>query len=127
VLIGAGPSLKALGVLFSSFIFPAQQNKNFLENWIFGGTRSPETLNLTESEISELVAKERASLIQVHEAPQTLRFRKWERGLPHYTTDLERLLSEMQLPKGLYLHGNYLQGIGLSQILERSYKLSEEL
>ena len=58
--------------------------------------------------------------------PPNLQFYKttrWPEVLPNYGIKLEQALEEAYLPSYLYLHGNYMGGIGLSRLLERASEL----
>jgi oxygen-dependent protoporphyrinogen oxidase len=127
MLIGPQMNFKAMGVLFSSFIFPQQQNHKYLENWILGGASMPEVTQMSEDILVETILSERQKIFGISEKPQQIKSKVWPQGLPHYTLKLEQIISSLQIPKGLYLHGNYINGIGLSQILERSYQIAEEI
>jgi oxygen-dependent protoporphyrinogen oxidase len=62
------------------------------------------------------------------EALVDYRIHRWKNALPLYDVELEKVLRDLKkLPKDLYLHGNYMGGIGLSKILDRSKELAEEI
>ncbi|RYZ84294.1 MAG: hypothetical protein EOP06_18310 [Proteobacteria bacterium] len=48
---------------------------------------------------------------------------RWPKALPHYTVEHHALISQIVLPRNLFLNGNYIDVIGLSKILERTYNL----
>jgi oxygen-dependent protoporphyrinogen oxidase len=113
---------KALGVLSNTYIFE-NRGPDYSETWIFGGTRSPEILNKGDIEILSLIQDERKKIFPSYAEFSEFRLHRWPKGLPHYTVGLEKILDRVQLPKNLYLHGNYLGGIGLSKILTRTHEL----
>lgn len=128
-LIPRGYGLKSLGVLMNSYIF-AHRNKFYNETWILGGAAEESLLDLSDSELLELLHKERLRILGNATAPCHSHIQRWKNALPFYDLTLEKVLEELKsqpLPENLYLHGNYLGGIGLSKILERSHALAEEI
>lgn len=118
-----------LGILNNSFIFE-NRNKNYNETFIMGGATSNELSNLTDQELLKLIAKDRQYLYQSKAKLLSYQIFKWPKALPHYTTELENsliALKDHQMPKNIYLHGNYIDGIGLSKIFERSLFMSNEI
>jgi oxygen-dependent protoporphyrinogen oxidase len=123
---------RTLGVLFNNYIFPHRSSLKS-ETYILGGARDPAILELSDSDLMKVIAEERFRFLKSKISPVGFRVQRWKKTLPHYTVELEEILKlvraeEVMLEKrGIYLHGNYLGGIGLSQILERSAKLVERL
>jgi oxygen-dependent protoporphyrinogen oxidase len=117
----------ALGVLFNDCIF-AGRSKLRSETWIFGGALNPEVLQLNEKQLLEQLLNDRRRLPGASkEPPKAVHFKHWTRALPHYTLRWESVLQKLSLPKPIYLHGNYLGALGLTQILARSNRLAREI
>ena len=126
-LIPRGLGLRSFGILMNSYIF-ADRNKTYNETWILGGVNENALLNLSEEHLLKLITDERTKIFGSLEQPHEIKINRWPNGLPYYDINLEKILLELQkfkMPKGFYLHGNYLGGIGLSKILERSENLAE--
>jgi oxygen-dependent protoporphyrinogen oxidase len=118
---------RALGVLFNSCIFEGRAEGRS-ETWIFGGAGDPEILNMGDEEIKAVLLRDRSLAFgRAHEPVLRMEITRWTRALPHYTREWEIQLENLKLPPGLYLHGNYLGRIGLSQILERSKLLAAKI
>lgn len=117
---------RVLGVLSPSYIFE-NRGPGYSETWIFGGAHSPETLNMSNEQILELIQTERTRLFGLSDKIQDSRMHPWPKALPHYTLEHKKILNGLQLPKNLYLNGNYMGVIGLSKILIRSKELSHEI
>lgn len=118
--------LKTLGVLFNPYIFPNRdQMPN--ETYILGGIEHPEVIQLTDEKICELIEKESLAIFGNSRKIVDISVHKWEQVLPHYSVSLEKLLPELKLPNNIFLHGNYLGGIGMSKIIERSIELAQVL
>jgi oxygen-dependent protoporphyrinogen oxidase len=76
-----------------------------------------------------MITDERLRILGQNEAVLDYRINRWPKALPYYGLELERARQELEsLSKpGLYLHGNYLSGMGLSKILERSEALAQQI
>lgn len=128
-LIPRGLQLQALGVLMNSYIFK-NRDKTYNETWILGGVHEEALLDQADAEILKKIAEERFRVLGSKENLLDYRIYRWKNALPYYDIELEKTLQalkEKPLPPDLYLHGNYLTGIGLSKILERSHTLAEEI
>ncbi|MGE5086846.1 MAG: hypothetical protein ACM3MG_11135, partial [Bacillota bacterium] len=83
-----------------------------------------------DDHILKLIAEERFKVLGQKEALLDFRINRWDYALPYYDLKLEAAQAELAkttLPPDIFLHGNYLSGIGLSKILERSDRLSDEI
>ncbi|UOF00810.1 protoporphyrinogen/coproporphyrinogen oxidase [Bdellovibrio reynosensis] len=126
-LIPRGYGLKTLGILMNSYIFE-KRDKTYNETWIMGGHDQEDLLNLSDAELLNLIRAEREKVLGLQDQILGYKINRWPLGLPYYDLNLEGALADLRdanLPKNLYLHGNYLGGIGLSKILERSQMLAE--
>jgi len=107
-----------------------------------GGAKEESLLNLSDKQILELIQTERAKVLNLTTEILDYRINRWNQALPFYNLNLEETQNELRnilgenLCKGysaeqksntIYLHGNYLAGIGLSKILERSELLAAEV
>jgi len=128
-LIPRGFDIKTLGVLMNSYIFK-DRDKTYNETWIMGGVKEEQLLKLSDTELLKLIAEERFKVLHTKEALLDYRINRWEKALPFYDLNLEaalKSLDAMNPSRQIFLHGNYLSGIGLSKILERSELLAEEI
>jgi protoporphyrinogen oxidase len=91
------------------------------ETWIINKS-------LTESEFLPIVSKERKIILANSSFPQKFKITSWTQAFPVYSLELETFLkSQPELPKlapSVYVTGNFLGRIGLTQILEQNYELS---
>jgi len=119
-LFPRGEGFRALGVLFNSCIFEGPGLAHS-ETWIFGGGLDPEALQLNDEALHQLIAAERERLYGQHDQALSVHLTRWPEALPHYSTELEHVLTTFpSVPSGLALVGNYLGRIGLSGIIERA-------
>jgi len=117
---------RARGVLFNDCIFEGRGPAH-AETWIFGGALDPEVVNLNDQELAQLIADERERFFGRHDPALDVQITRWPNALPHYSVDLERILTALSSPPpNLTLVGNYLGRIGLAKILERAACVAED-
>lgn len=117
---------KASGALFNECIF-SNRSSIRSETWIMGGALEPGLIAKTDAEILEIIAQDRAKLTGKVSRPVSANITRWPRAIPHYTVQWEKRLAQLEVPKPLYLHGNYLGVLGLSKIYQRSIKLAKRI
>ncbi|NUN05841.1 MAG: FAD-dependent oxidoreductase [Bdellovibrio sp.] len=128
-LIPRDGNLQSLGILMNSYIFP-HRDKVYNETWILGGIDNDTILNLSDDDLLRLLAQERHRILGHAESLVDFRVNRWKNALPYYDLQLEQavnLLKTSPPPADIFLHGNYLSGIGLSKILDRSEELAQEI
>ena len=118
---------RARGVLFNDFIFEGRGPAH-AETWIFGGALDPEVVSLTDAEFAQIIADERERFYGQRDQPLEVHATRWPNALPHYSIELEKILTTLPAPpENIHLVGNYLGRIGLAKILERSAFVAERL
>ena len=113
----------------NSYIFQGR-DKVYNETWIMGGVKESSLLDLEDTEILKLIAEERFKILGTKEGLLDYRINRWKNALPYYDLNLEKAQGEIRAfatSDKIFLHGNYLYGIGLSKILEQSDILAEEI
>jgi len=117
---------RARGVLFNECIF-AGRGPAHSETWIFGGALDPAIVELSDQELMQLIATERERLYGEHHEAIGIHLTSWPQALPHYSIDLERILTELPAPPAnVALVGNYLGRIGLAKLIERAAFVAKE-
>ena len=117
---------RARGVLFNDCIFEGRGPAH-AETWIFGGALDPNVVNLNDKELAQLIAGERERFFGKHDPVLDVQITRWPNALPHYSIDLERMLTTLPAPPpDIALVGNYLGRIGLAKILERAACVAED-
>ena len=118
---------RARGVLFNDFIFEGRGPAH-AETWIFGGALDGEVVNLRDDEFPQTIATERERFYSRRDEPLAMHVTRWPNTLPHYTIELEKILTTLSPPpENIALVGNYLGRIGLAKILERAAFVAENL
>jgi oxygen-dependent protoporphyrinogen oxidase len=117
---------RARGVLFNDSIFEGRGPAH-AETWIFGGALDPDVVDLSDEQFVHLIASERERFNGVRDEPLAVHVTRWPNALPHYSIDLEKLLTTLPTPPpNISLVGNYLGRIGLAKILERAAVVAEQ-
>jgi oxygen-dependent protoporphyrinogen oxidase len=111
---------RARGVLFNECIF-AGRGPAHSETWIFGGAFDPEIVRLSDPQLIELISSERQRLFGEHDEAIGIHITSWPEALPHYSIELERILTRLPAPPAnVGMVGNYLGRIGLAKLIERA-------
>ncbi len=117
---------RARGVLFNNCIFEGRGPAH-AETWIFGGALDPDIVNLSDGDLTQLIAGERQRCFGADDPALDVQITRWPNALPHYSIELERILTTLPAPPpNIMLAGNYLGRIGLAKILERAACVAEE-
>ena len=87
-----------------------------------GGLRNPELAALPDRDLIRLLHAELAEVLGIKGEPVICRTRRWALGLPQYNIGHVALQKQfLQTPErveGLYLTGNYTQGVSVSSCLK---------
>jgi oxygen-dependent protoporphyrinogen oxidase len=111
---------RARGVLFNEFIF-AGRGPAHSETWIFGGALDPEVTRLSDGDLTKLIESERQKFYGASDRAIGIHITNWPEALPHYSIELERILTQLPAPPAnVALVGNYLGRIGLAKLIERA-------
>jgi len=117
----------ARGVLFNDFIFEGRGPAH-AETWIFGGALDAGAVNMTDKEFIQTIAAERERFYRRRDEALDTRVTRWPSAIPHYTIELEKILTTLPPPpKNVALVGNYLGRVGLAKILERAAFVADDL
>ena len=129
-LVPRKESLRALGCVWSSSLFPGRAPEGMVSTASFvGGATDPEALNLSETELAELVEKEIAGVLGISGPPVTRRVQKFARAIPQYNLGHGDLLRAVraELPQfpGLFLTGSYFEGPAIAACVEHAAKTAQ--
>ena len=130
VLLPEVERFNILGTLFSSSLFPGRAPGGHVALTTFiGGTRHPDAIHITDSEILELVAMDLRSLLGVRADPAFARIRRWPHAIPQYNVGFARFklacaAIETEAP-GFLIGGNARDGISLANCIESGFRLAD--
>jgi protoporphyrinogen oxidase len=125
-LFSESEKMNALGVLFPGDLF-ANRSKEHVETWILGGSLHGEFVHWNENRILEAIATDREKLSGRRDVPMESHIYFWDKALPLYNVELCQILKKLELPRGLWLQGNYLGKIGIAGLIERSLDLPHRI
>lgn len=118
-----------LGSIWSSSIFPgrAPEGKVAFTN-ILGGARKTDILEYDERELIEMTLRDLKSILHIDEKPEFVRIVRQPRAIPQYTTGhqnrIETIKKGLQDFSGLYLTGNYINGVSVGHCIAEATKLA---
>lgn len=125
-------SLRILGCLFPSSLFPGRAPKGHVALTAFAGGRTdPEVALLDDDAVVRLVTSELARALGTRAAPVVRRVRRWPRAIPQYEVGHGRFVErareiEAALP-GLSIGGNVLGGVSVPDCIRNATALAERL
>jgi oxygen-dependent protoporphyrinogen oxidase len=99
----------------------------------FGGSRSPESMNLSDDDLVATIRKELESILGITAEPLFHRIYRWWNANPQYDLGhLERVDAiESSLPDGIYITGSSYRGVGMPDCVHQSQltidKVSQDL
>ena len=127
ILFPRGGDIRALGVLFSTNIFPNREGL-YSESWIYGGSADRDAVHLSEDDLGVLMDRDRQLLCGRSVPPVARLVHRWRAALPHYDLQLESVRARgLDLPKGVFLVGNYVAGIGVPMLLEQAAAVADRI
>lgn len=126
-LIPRRQGIRTLGTIWASSLFlgRAPQGWNLLINFI-GGATEPGIASLDKQQIAAAVHQDLCRiLLKKNVEPKVLAVHLWQRAIPQYTIGHHQRLAQInqglqQLP-GLYLCGNYTDGVALGDCVRRAF------
>jgi oxygen-dependent protoporphyrinogen oxidase len=120
ILFPRGGEIRALGVLFNTNIFPEREG-HYAESWIYGGAADRDIVHLSADDLAAVMDRDRQVLCGQSVSPAARLVHRWHAALPHYDLQLESVRTGgFDLPKGVFLVGNYVGGIGVTMLLEQA-------
>ncbi|MEB3831278.1 protoporphyrinogen oxidase [Phormidium sp. CCY1219] len=132
-LIPRGQGIRTLGTIWGSSLFPgrAPQGWEMVINFI-GGATDNAIANLSEEEIVNAVHRDLCqTLLGEDVEPKVLAVHLWKRAIPQYNLGhlqrLHRIERQLQQFPGLYLCGNYSDGVALGDCVRRAQEGAEKL
>ncbi len=121
-----------LGVLFNSRIFEYVSPKDKeLFTVLVGGERQKELCKLDPKKLQKIILSELENLI-IHSGPIIFKNHfRWEKGIPQYNLDHEKLIDAIESfeknNQGFRILGNFFNGVSVSDCIQKSKDLVDAL
>lgn len=132
-LIPRNQGIRTLGTIWSSSLFPnrAPAGWRLLLNFI-GGTTDPALAELSQAEIVQIVHQDlQKTLLKQDIPPKVLAVHLWKRAIPQYPLGHQQNLAQihqaLQKTPGLFLCGNYMDGVALGDCIRRGQECAAEV
>ncbi len=95
----------------------------------YGGSRSPQSMNLDDNALLEMVRDQLKQIMGIEAEPMFHRIYRWWNANPQYDIGhLERVAAiEGTLPHGLYVTGSPYRGVGIPDCVHQSQQMAEKL
>ena len=131
-LVPRSAGLEILGSVWNSSLFPgrAPEGHVLLTSFV-GGTTNPQAVTRSKEELSSLVHREIAPLLNISEAPVFSSANVYQRAIPQYTLGHTNRLAALAALKtkypGLWLAGNYFRGPAIGTCVEQALAAAGEI
>jgi oxygen-dependent protoporphyrinogen oxidase len=121
-----------LGAIWSSALFDNRSPKDFAALTVFvGGSRQPDLALLNDDELLSVVTGELQELMQISGPPVITHITRWKKAIPQYHLGhlkiVEKIAQFEQQHPGLFLSGNYRDGISVSDCIIQSEKMCRQI
>jgi len=125
-------SLRTLGCLFPSELFPGRAPEDHVAFAAFAGGRTdPEIVTWDEDRIATTLIDELRGPLSLRGKPAWHFVRRWARAIPQYEVGhgrfVERACEIEQALPGLHIGGNFLGGVSVPNCIQNSTELAERM
>lgn len=121
-----------LGSIWSSAIFPdrAPDEKVAFTN-ILGGARKVDILEYSDKDLIDMTLQDLKSILRIEEKPDFVRVIRHMKAIPQYTLGHQERINSIEqwlqdIP-GLYLAGNYINGISVGHCIAEATRLATRI
>jgi len=131
-LIPAREKKNILGMFWSSSLFADRApNGHVLVTCYAGGMRNPDMLEHDDNQLIHLAMADLRDMMDIHGEPTFVRVIRHAKGLPQYHLGHQQRLTtidaQLRLLPGLYLSGNYLDGVSVRDRIAQGNHLAERI
>ena len=121
-----------LGTIWNSSVFPGRAPEQGVALSTFvGGVRQPEVALLEDDELVDLVREELQDLLGICGHPREVQVIRWPHAIPQYGLEHSDLTAQLtgfeERHPGIYLSGNFRNGISVPDCVEQSHRLSAQI
>jgi protoporphyrinogen/coproporphyrinogen III oxidase len=131
-LTARNENVRALGVLWSSAIFPDQAPEgHVMMRVICGGAVDPEFVKLSEEEMLESVQRDLRITMGITAKPVFVEQVVWKQGIPQYKVGhvqkVQSIMESLKQHEELYLTGNAFYGVGVNDCVREAKWVADVL
>jgi len=131
-LIPAREKKNILGVFWSSSLFADRApNGHVLVTCYAGGMRNLDMLEHDDEQLIDLAMADLRDMLKIHGDPEFVRVIRHAKGLPQYHLGHQQRLAtidaQLRLLPGLYMSGNYLDGVSVRDRIAQGKRLAERI
>jgi oxygen-dependent protoporphyrinogen oxidase len=131
-LVCGGESVRMLGCVWNSSIFPSRAPAGQASFTAFlGGARDPQAASLSDHALVDLVGSELAHILGARSRPRVLSIERYRRALPQYGLGhagrVAQAAAAVRAIPGLFLAGNYLSGVSVGECVRQGARAASEV
>lgn len=132
VLVPAAEKRRLLGALFTSTLFPERAPEGHVAITVFvGGDRNPDLAQSATDTLVTLVTDELRQLLGIRGEAVFTKHVYWPRAIPQYSVGFGRVKEAVETIQranpGLYLAGNYNNGVSVGDCIAGGRSVAEEV
>ena len=121
-----------LGSIWSSAIFKGRApDGKAAFTTMLGGARKSDILKYSDRELLEMVLRDLRYILGIEEKPELVQIIRHTKAIPQYTvghqSHIEAVQENLKGIPGLYLAGNYINGVSVGHCIAEATKLSTRL
>ncbi len=127
-LVPFNQRLEILGSIWTSIIFPEQApDGQVLFRTMLGGSRNSEIVSESAASLADIAHRALSAVIGLRKPPVFLKVIPWKEAIPQYTIGHKERMAviekELKVLGNLYLAGNAYSGVGLNDVIKRSFSI----
>lgn len=131
-LVPRGQGVRILGSIWSSSLFARRAPGSHHAFSVFlGGSLDPEIAHCSDDEIYAIAQKDLYTTVGAEGDPVYRRLVRWPRAIPQYPVGhvdrVQTLRDEIQSVQGLYLCGNYMDGVSVNDCIRNARAAAETI
>jgi protoporphyrinogen/coproporphyrinogen III oxidase len=131
-LIPRSENIRLLGSIWNSSLFPkrAPQGRALFTNFI-GGAHDPQAIDLPDATLVKIVETELQQIFATTAPAQLIGLQRWPQAIPQYNLGhiarRQQIMEFLRSQPGLYLAGNYLQGVSVPDCVSRGRQIATHI
>ncbi len=127
-----GQDIRILGSIWSSSLFARRAPGGERSLTVFiGGGLDPDAFDLSDDELMQQIKTDLGKSLGTSGEPKIHRIFRWEKAIPQYpighVEKIETLKKELATKPGLYLIGNYMNGVSTNDCIRNAKECATQL